>query len=1417
MKTITFLSLIGFFLATFNLNAQLIAPIRISNDVETVESPVAMLPADMDNDGDIDIVSRGGLNGNIVWFENLDGLGAMDDPKIIANLGFLGLGIISVVDIDGDGVQDILGYSGEEVFWVKNTIEETATFGAVNYLPTAGFTYGYELKTGDINGDNILDIILIGHSLSIGWLEGIDGNGNFHPVVELIDDGRFYVELADFDNDGDLDILSPSYDDDFILGWFENLDGNANFGSFQSIEPLVNNPQDMQIADLDADGDPDILLGVTTNFSNSYHYFWYENNLNNNEGWTKKTISDTMGLAPPAIYDIDADGDLDFVTSQNGLRLFENIDGLGNFMHGDILTIYGGSSLAHADINNDNVEDILALDYSNTQNQELGLLYFGRTDFTFENPIDFIGDADQGSFFSGGFMEGRDLNGDGIVELIASHSSLNKFDWQSFDNSHLKFTNPRIIDDVNAIDIDFADFDGDGDEDIVIATYLTGNDQLLWYEKLDGDDNYGPSNELFSAFQSLEEVHAADMDNDGDMDIVLNKPGGSNPGIHWFENLDGQGNFSTFQNITNSYFDYIQIEDVDLDGDMDIFGYDSNPNGFYWFENNNAVFSDPVLLLETPEIASYLLEDLDGNGWKDLIYINDDHLVTLRKNNGGIGDYADAINFSGIPTSSAGTQLFLRDYDLDGDRDLLVGEMLYNNSASSIYFFENTGSSDIFLNGAFIYPLPGNTSRISIDDYNGDQDMDIVIHIHTEQSMHYIENFQDQPKIIGKAFLDDNENSTFDTGELLIFPQSVVVEPDALATLPLGSPYFSFAVEAGDYDVTCNVFPDFAFTTPSTLQVTANEDTVAEVCFGVIPLLDNVGLLTSITSAPTRCGFEVPFWIDYQNTGTVAGNVIIAFEVDSLAGFISSNPMPDSIVGQTIYWSHFNLPPTHTGQIDLLLQMPGVDNIGEFLSFSSNTTITSLDNIHSAMYGIAYRPQVNCAYDPNDKLVEPSIPGQDNYTLFGDTLDYTVRFQNTGTDTAFTVIVEDYLDRDLDYSTLKVIGASHPFEATLDETTGRMLFVFDNILLPDSTTNEAKSHGYFKYQIQHLNGLPEYTYIQNHASIFFDFNPPIITNTVENILVSSFPLLVDIQQPSCFGDTDGSLTILFDLPFSDSLQWSTGDSGLSITDLSQGEYDLTVFYSDGTQIDTTFLITEPAPIELLASLIEPVNCFGIDDGVIETTVEGGTPVYFYEWSNSVFTANQYNLAPGNYLLTVTDNKNCKDTLEVILEAPDEIILTIDVTHDMNQMMDGTISVQVTGGQAPYTYAWDFDPNETGNTLSGLSFGDYIVTVTDANDCTQVQTITVDQIINTHEFNKQYQFQVSPNPNDGNFKANFSLPNFEAWQVNITNSLGQVVRTEQSTSQSNAMEQLHFILEPGIYQVSLLVEKRVVQSAIVIVK
>ncbi len=150
------------------------------------------------------------------------------------------------------------------------------------------------------------------------------------------------------------------------------------------------------------------------------------------------------------------------------------------------------------------------------------------------------------------------------------------------------------------------------------------------------------------------------------------------------------------------------------------------------------------------------------------------------------------------------------------------------------------------------------------------------------------------------------------------------------------------------------------------------------------------------------------------------------------------------------------------------------------------------------------------SYDPNDKQGFPAGYGSAHYIRPGTPLEYLIRFQNTGTDTAFNVRVVDTLSAWLDPATIQPGPASHPYQFDLSGH-GIATFRFDNILLPDSNANPAASNGFVKFTILPRADAPLETVIGNNAAIYFDFNDPVITNTVFHRLGENF--LVGTWQP----------------------------------------------------------------------------------------------------------------------------------------------------------------------------------------------------------------------------------------------------------------------------------------------------------------
>jgi uncharacterized repeat protein (TIGR01451 family) len=156
--------------------------------------------------------------------------------------------------------------------------------------------------------------------------------------------------------------------------------------------------------------------------------------------------------------------------------------------------------------------------------------------------------------------------------------------------------------------------------------------------------------------------------------------------------------------------------------------------------------------------------------------------------------------------------------------------------------------------------------------------------------------------------------------------------------------------------------------------------------------------------------------------------------------------------------------------------------------------------------------RVIASYDPNDKTGLPLGVGADHAIAPGTDITYRIRFQNTGTDTAFLVVIRDTLSEWLDVSSIRVETASHPFQWQL--AGGNVLkCTFNNILLPDSNTNEAASHGFVNFRIRpRANALPG-TPIFNSAAIYFDFNAPVVTNTTLHTIEESF-LPVPVHTPA---------------------------------------------------------------------------------------------------------------------------------------------------------------------------------------------------------------------------------------------------------------------------------------------------------------
>jgi len=151
------------------------------------------------------------------------------------------------------------------------------------------------------------------------------------------------------------------------------------------------------------------------------------------------------------------------------------------------------------------------------------------------------------------------------------------------------------------------------------------------------------------------------------------------------------------------------------------------------------------------------------------------------------------------------------------------------------------------------------------------------------------------------------------------------------------------------------------------------------------------------------------------------------------------------------------------------------------------------------------------AYDPNDKQGFPIGYGASHYIKPGMEIEYTIRFQNTGTDTAFNVAIRDTLSQWLDLTSVEVGASSHDYRWSV-MGANVLLFDFPNILLPDSNVNQELSNGFIRFRVRPRETTPLETDIFNSAAIYFDFNEPIITNTTQHRIGLNF-VSVSAWQP----------------------------------------------------------------------------------------------------------------------------------------------------------------------------------------------------------------------------------------------------------------------------------------------------------------
>jgi uncharacterized repeat protein (TIGR01451 family) len=302
----------------------------------------------------------------------------------------------------------------------------------------------------------------------------------------------------------------------------------------------------------------------------------------------------------------------------------------------------------------------------------------------------------------------------------------------------------------------------------------------------------------------------------------------------------------------------------------------------------------------------------------------------------------------------------------------------------------------------------------------------------------------------------------------------------------------------------------------------------------------------------------------------VSGTVTI--DINGPVSYISESPgaLVPGVSGNTILSyniSDFGTINFHS-DFRFIVQTDTLAQAGNVVCITVNVTPVTGDNDTINNFLQHCFTVVN-SFDPNDKQVFPSgvvLPDHEWLT-------YTIRFQNTGTAPAQHIYILDTLDQNLDVSTFTLLSYSHD---NLTQVLGDVVkFNFPNINLADSTNDEPNSHGYVQYKIKLNPGLPIGTVISNIAYNYFDFNPPIATNTVQNQIYFLNPTITPNNLILCPNESDTLWTQVYD-----SYQWFKDGN---LIPGANNQYLVVDYFNDAgsqfmVEVDSAGVIAQSAPV-----------------------------------------------------------------------------------------------------------------------------------------------------------------------------------------------------------------------------------------------
>jgi len=656
----------------------------------------------------------------------------------------------------------------------------------------------------------------------------------------------------------------------------------------------------------------------------------------------------------------------------------------------------------------------------------------------------------------------------------------------------------------------------------VIRLDINGN--LIWQKTLGGSSTDGAT---CLAETSTGNIIVAGHSGSDDGDVSFNNGGDD----VWVVEIDDSGNLIWENSYGGSGSEYAESIAILQDGSIVIAG---------WTESSNGDVSDvqglfDYWLLKISSTGTVLWENTFGGSAMDRAFSviecsNSGFLIAgyTESDDGDISNSYDGSDswviktdslgnldwqkvFGGTFTDQAQSSLELNpnEYQIAGFSSSRDGDVSFVHGNIDVWIFGLDSLGNLLYEKTF----GGSTQDLSYEIYlsndgsiycagltlSSDGDISDIL---TNNAFWILKYTNVYSKITGSLFTDLNTNLVLDGTDTTM--SNIVVENQNTGQL-----YFSN--QGGDYVIPI-LDTGSTVVDPSSIAYYDPQPPFYSIFFDTIPQVDSlndfafqptgsfndleVGILPMTVFRP---GFSASYTVHYRNVGTTSQSSEVTFFTDYNLSYDSSSIAPDIINSDSLYWQLPDLNPYQEGEITIFFSVDVNAMLGDSIYSSVRIDPIIGDADASNNWG-SWPVVIQGSFDPNDILVDRKMLTPAELIPTPPDLEYIIRFQNTGTDTAFTVRIENSVPQNTDLSTFQFVSSSHNVEINYLQHVDRLEYRFENILLPDSNTNEAASHGYFRYKIKPLSTLMIGDSVLNWAGIYFDYNSPVITNTAVTVI-----------------------------------------------------------------------------------------------------------------------------------------------------------------------------------------------------------------------------------------------------------------------------------------------------------------------------